>query len=271
MSRIARAYIKTSSLSYYHLISHIQDELPMLTPAEKEKLLWLLQKLSQTFFVKLLSFAIMGNHFHLLLKLQPPSPSITEGELLRRALLLFKPSTVASHPASWWLRRLLDISVFMKELNQRFSQWYNLRYGRRGHFFRDRFRSIRIEDGRWSLSASLYIDLNPVRAGLSGRVDGYRWSSYACRKAGVCGWLASLEEELGVSLKWYSEALEQMGRREREGKGKITKGQLPLLAHALSYRAEGIVYGAEAFVRKFLSGLPFRRRLKLAQEGAALA
>ncbi len=271
MSRIARTYIKTTSLSYYHIISHLQDELPMLKPSEKEKLLSLLQKLSLTFFVKILSYAIMGNHFHILVKVQPPPDNLPDQEILKRALLLFRPSTVTSHSTAWWRHRLIDISSFMKELNQRFSQWYNLRYGRKGHFFRDRFRSIRIQDQRASLAVSLYIDLNPVRAGLSLNIDGYRWNSYSSRKAGMAGWMLPLKEELGISLRDYSEALEEAGKFEKEGKGKVKEAQRPFLLHALTYRAEGVVYGAEEFVLNFLTRFPFRRRYKFIQEGMALA
>ena len=271
MSRIARIYIKTNSLSYYHLISHLQDELPMLKPSEKEKLLSLLQKLSLSFFVKILAYAIMGNHFHLLVKLQPPPDNLPDEEILRKALLLFRPSTVTSHSPAWWRQRLTDISTFMKELNQRFSQWYNLRYGRKGHFFRDRFRSIRIQDQRASLAVSLYIDLNPVRAGLSSTIDGYRWSSYSSRKAGMGSWLAPLKEELGFSLRDYSEALQEMGKIEKEGKGKVKEGQRPFLLHAFTYRAEGVVYGAEEFVRRFLTRFSFRRRYKFVYQGMVLA
>ncbi len=261
MSRIARLYTKTSSLSYYHIISHAQDELPYLTSSEKEHLLHLLETLSRTFFIGVISYAIMGNHFHIFLKVSPPA-SFSDEQVLARALKLFRPSTVFSHPASYWRARLLDISAFMKELNQRFSQWYNLRHSRRGHYFRDRFRSIRVERGVVAVAVCAYIDLNPVRAGVSRSVDGYRWGGYSARRAGAGGWLLSLEEELGMSLSEYGKMLEEVGRRKVDGKGFVKESQGSLLQHIVSYRADGLVYGSEEFVRGVLSGLPFRRRAK---------
>ncbi|GEM_PF-2482133 len=265
MARIARQLLKTPSVSYFHLISHIQDELPFFRPSEKEYLLRLLRKLSEVFTVKVISYAIMGNHFHLFVKAPGEdylSEEESEEEAVKRSLSLFRPFTVFSHSASYWKEKLSDISQFMKELNQRFSQHYNRGKGRKGHVFRDRFRSIRVEDGRAALVVSLYIELNPVRAGISKSVDSYRWTGYAARRAGDENWLLSLEDELGLDLKGFGELIEGLGKMGVEGKGKLSKEQRALVAYILMYRAEGIVYGTMSFVRKVLEHFPFRRRIK---------
>ncbi len=269
MPRVARLYLKSPS-SYYHIICRLQPELPYLTPSEKEYLLGLLRRLSSVFAIEVISYAFLGTHFHLLLKTLSPS-ELSEAEALSRALLLFRPSTVFSHPASFWRSKLTDLSEFMKELNQRFSQSYNLWHSRKGHVFRNRFRSIRLEDGKAVLVVSLYIDLNAVRAGLAKSISGYRWVSYAARRAGGGDWLLSLKDAFGLNLRSYGEVLDAVGRVEREGKGKVEENEENLLVQVVRYRAEGLFYGSEAFIGKALKKLPFRRRRKMKAGGLVLA
>ncbi len=268
MARVARHFLKFPSPTYYHLISHLQPELPYLRSSDKEYLLRLIEKLVSVFAVRLVSYAILGNHFHLLIRSEGED-KMSEAEAVERALRLYAPSIVFSRSGSYWKSRLSDISYFMKEVNQRFSQRYNWIYGRRGHVFNERFRSIVVEEAGL-LAVSLYIDLNAVRAGLSKSLSGYRWVSYAGRRAGFGGWLMGLEEAFGIGLSGYGELLEEVGRMEKEGKGKVEESERPLLEQVLRYRAEGLVYGGEIFVGKIVGRLPHKRRRKLEVFGLIL-
>jgi hypothetical protein len=83
------------------------------------------------------------------------------------------------------LRRMFNLSEFVKALKQRFAQWYNAKHGRAGHFWEARFRSVIVEDaGRALRMMSAYIDLNPVRAKVVEDPADYRWSGYAEAMAG---------------------------------------------------------------------------------------
>jgi len=66
-----------------------------------------------------------------------------------------------------FLDRMDDLSCFVGELKQRLSQWYNLRNGRSGPLWEDRFKSVLVqgEPGLLAMVAA-YIDLTAVRAGL---------------------------------------------------------------------------------------------------------
>ena len=65
------------------------------------------------------------------------------------------------------LSRMGDVSVFMKELKQRFSIWYNKSHRRYETLWAERFKSVLVEGSRSALrTVAAYIDLNPVRAGL---------------------------------------------------------------------------------------------------------
>ena len=269
MARVARTYIKFPS-AHYHIFTHIADELPYLLPSEKEHLLRLLRRLTSLFNLSLLAYAIMGNHIHLVVKTHPED-QLTDQEALRRALALYSnPAVVLSRPSSYWRSRLSDISFFAKELFQRFAQWRNLRLGRRGHGFRDRFRSVLLEGERAALAACVYVDLNPARAGLSRSAERYRWTSYAARRAGAAGWLLDMKE-LGLSLADYGEVLDAVGRMQREGKASLSEEERARLLHIVSYRGQGLVYGAEEFVGAVLAKFPHRRRVKWRGEGIVLA
>jgi putative transposase len=70
-----------------------------------------------------------------------------------------------------------DISITMKRIGVSFVWYYNLKYRTTGHLFQDRFRSENIETSKYFLTAVRYIHQNPVKAGIVGSVNEWRWSS----------------------------------------------------------------------------------------------
>jgi hypothetical protein len=77
-----------------------------------------------------------------------------------------------------YTRRMHDLSEFMKSLLERFTKWFNRTHSRSGHLWEDRFKSVIVESGVAARTVAAYIDLNPVRAGMTDDPAGYRWSSY---------------------------------------------------------------------------------------------
>jgi putative transposase len=67
----------------------------------------------------------------------------------------------------------------MRDLGQRYVQYFNRRYGRSGTLWEGRFRSCVAESSRYVLACYRYIELNPVRAGMTPHPDSYSWSSCA--------------------------------------------------------------------------------------------
>jgi len=65
----------------------------------------------------------------------------------------------------------------MRELFSRFARRQNVKYQRKGHLFGGPYRQAACFDDIYALSVSLYIHLNPVRAGLTEDPRKYRWSS----------------------------------------------------------------------------------------------
>lgn len=188
-----------SGVGYYHCVSRVVDKRLVFHGAEKEVFRSIMRKLETFCDVRIATYCLMGNHFHLLVEVPPHGslPALTPDTLLERLALLYDRATVATVAEELaraeksgnevWKRSILaryehrrgDLSVFLKELKQRVSLFMNDRLGRVGTLWEGRFRSTLIEGGeRALLTVAAYIDLNPVRAGLVSRPEDYRWSGY---------------------------------------------------------------------------------------------
>ncbi len=264
MPRIPRNFLKPrDEVSFFHLISHtVWEAHRPFSSFEKEYFLHLLRRLTQIYLVDVISYAIMDNHFHLLVKVRPGS-LLTEEEVLSRTLKLYPPGIVSSHDINYWRAKLSDVSAFMKDLKQRFAQWYNTTHRRKGHLWSDRFKSIRIEEGKALLAVAAYIDLNPVRAGLTRRIDGWRFTSYSERRALSGKWLMNIADIFnGLTLKQYAELLEEAGKLDKSNAGKIEENQEPIVLHILNYKTVGIAFGGKEFLFKLLQIIPWKRNFK---------
>ena len=69
-------------------------------------------------------------------------------------------------------------SDFMKQVGQRYAQYFNRTYSRSGAFWEGRFHSSIVGSDDYLFACHRYIELNPVRAGLCGNPSEYEWSSF---------------------------------------------------------------------------------------------
>ena len=67
----------------------------------------------------------------------------------------------------------------MRNVGQRYAQYFNKRYERRGTLWDGRYRSCLVDSANYALACYRYIERNPVRAGMVPAPAVYRWSSYA--------------------------------------------------------------------------------------------
>ncbi len=185
--------------AYYHCVSRVVDRRIVFHASEKEVFRSILRKLERFLGVRVVTYCLMGNHFHLLLEVpdKEAMPKLDAETLLELLPLLYDDVVVEqvarelelarrSGNMGWerrvlerYERRRFDLSVFLKELKQRVSIFYNRRNGRVGTLWEAPFKSVLLEDGEETLrTVAAYIDLNPVRAGLVERPEDYRWSGY---------------------------------------------------------------------------------------------
>lgn len=145
-----------------------------------------LEELGHVFSVDTAVYAILSNHYHLVVRNRPDlSAQWSDEEVVRRWWQIHpercnddgspaKPNDVeirsllADPERVMELRaRLSSISWFMKELNEYIAVKANLEDGVGGHFFQDRFSCRSLLDEGAILVCSLYIDLNEIRARLA--------------------------------------------------------------------------------------------------------
>jgi putative transposase len=114
------------------------------SPADYQMFLGLLDENSHKFGVAVHAYVLMGNHVHLL-----ATPSTEEG-----------------------------LPQMMQAVGRRYVRYFNDSQARSGTLWEGRYRSTLIETERYLLACMVYIDLNPVRAGLVQDAGDYSWSSY---------------------------------------------------------------------------------------------
>jgi len=179
MPRTARLIVKEEA-AIYHVMSHTALDGFVLKEAEKEYLLSLIKRLSSIFFTEILGFCIMGNHFHLVVRMLPDD-GFSDEQIANRYQSYYgkgfsKPRLLPGQ-IPYYRHRWACLSCFMKAIKQQFSCYYNKLHRRRGYFWGDRFKSVIVEDGQTLINCLAYVDLNPVRASLVDKPEDYRWCS----------------------------------------------------------------------------------------------
>lgn len=250
-------------VAYYHIISKIVGGEFLLKDTEKEKLLSIIKHFSSLFFVKVIGFCIMDNHFHLLIRTFADY-EVDNDELLRRLKDHKKlpDRELTESEILAYRKKYIDISEYVKAIKVTFSRWYNRHNDRSGYLWGDRFKSVLVEDGRSLLNMLAYIELNPVRAKICDRPEDYRWNSISYR-LGVGDGFLSFEGTEIRDLREYLEFLYQVGKSDRVDEmgnlqGKIEDGARPRLnifKHRVRYFTDTLVIGSKGFVedayRKF--------------------
>ena len=159
---------------------------------------------------KLHDYALMDNHFHLLV--ETPEANLSSG---------------------------------MHNLEGTYAQAFNRRHKRRGHLFGDRFKSPLVEGGGYLMEVARYIALNPVRAGMVEHPRDYAWSSYRA-KAGhetPPPWLTM------SGLYHFDRDIEQAQAGYREFV-EVAIGDAEIEKDFMSRIVGQIVFGSEQFVQK---------------------
>ncbi len=145
--RIRRIFRARNKICYPQACCHITQRAPgreLLFIEESDYLymLYLLKESAKKFAFDLYSFVLMPNHLHLLLRLTQA-----------------------------------NLSQAMKNICERYAKVFNKKYVRKGHVFCGPYRQALCFDDSYLLASSLYIHLNPLKAGLIDKLGEYRWSS----------------------------------------------------------------------------------------------
>lgn len=141
--------------------------------------------LSSVFTVDVCAYAVMSNHYHIVLHVDAArAAQLSSREVALRWLKLFsgppgvrnwlEGALLGSEEQHWveqWCAlmqtRLADISWFMRCLNEPIARLANAEDGCTGRFWEGRFKSQALLDETALLQCMTYVDLNPIRAGIA--------------------------------------------------------------------------------------------------------
>jgi putative transposase len=125
-----------------------------------------------------------------------------------------------------------NLSQGMRQLNARYSQYFNWRHDLAGHVFQGRYKAILVQREQYLLELIRYIVLNPVRAGMVRSAAEWPWSShrYTLGKLPAPGWL-NLDWLLNCFGEDRTEALARYIRFVEGGVG--APSPLKAVAHQL--------------------------------------
>jgi REP-associated tyrosine transposase len=180
---------------YYHLMNRIsgcKGEHPF-TDVDKEYGFRLLKNLTEYFLVEVISAAWMGNHFHLVVYAPGPDELPSTNVIAARHNAYYKSmkktfkyggsqmphinsrNKILCHETGL---KMIDISCFMRAYQQRFTVVYNQSRDRIGKLWANRFKSVILEKNHSLEACVLYVELNPVRAGLVESPADYRFTTW---------------------------------------------------------------------------------------------
>ncbi|HYW02960.1 MAG TPA: transposase [Gammaproteobacteria bacterium] len=132
--------------AWYHVMNHgLRNITVFPAPEDGSRFLGLLAEAVRTFGVECHAYCLMPSGYHLLLRT----------------------------PRG-------DLSRVMRQVNGVYTQWFNRAHAGDGPVFRGRYRAVLVDPDAYLLQVSRYIHRMPAEAGLVGRPEAYRWSSYRC-------------------------------------------------------------------------------------------
>jgi REP-associated tyrosine transposase len=169
----------------------------------------LLIEVSELWNVQIAAYCLMTNHYHILL--QTP-----EG----------------------------NVSRCMRHLNSLYTQRYNRRHGYDGPLFRGRYKSILVSDDSHLLQLVRYIHKNPVKAGITNKMQEYPWSSY--------------KGYLSFAKKWnwlYKDYIFDMVTPKKQGRLKdfiafMQEDDSPEVTRLFSKKKLQSLFGSESFMTR---------------------
>ena len=254
--------ISVSDTPYYHVISRCVRR-SFLCGVDKHtgqsyehRRKWIVDRIKQlasVFNIDVCSYAVMNNHYHLVLKINSTNDWPVKQVLVHWSSLCQLPPhcqryldgdqfskpelDLVYRQADKFRKRLMSISWFMKFLNQEIACRANQEDKCTGHFWESRFKSQALLDERALLTCMAYVDLNPIRAAIAKTPEGSDFTSVQERirskKTDLLPFGPGMDD-LPYCLSSYIELVEYTGRAILENKRGYIPSQLPPILKRLN-------------------------------------
>ncbi len=259
---LARKYqICVEETPYYHVISRCvrraflcgEDSVTGFSFEHRRK--WIVQRmkyLAKLFNIDVCAYAVMSNHFHLVLKVNKTTDWTEQRVLITWAGLFDLPLLCErfvrgehmSKPeldyvyrqADVYRKRLISISWFMKCLNEYIAKRANIEDKCTGHFWESRFKSQALLDERALLTCMAYVDLNPIRAAMANTPESADYTSIQERIKSKNSELLAFglgDDDLPYSLSAYLDLVDYTGRAIHAHKRGYIPPELPSILERL--------------------------------------
>ena len=219
---------------------------------------------AECFAVAIQAYAVMSNHLHVVLQLDPAVVhSWQDQDVAARWVRLFPPREDCDQARSLKERALIgnsqrmaivrhrlgNLSWLMKCLAEPIARKANHEDSCKGRFWEGRFKSQLLCGDKALLAAMAYVDLNPIRAGMTKRLDHSRHTSVHERLKSLEQKPAELQQALQpiagtlisfvpIQLAGYLELLHWTARQVRPDKSGIIPGNAPNILKQFENKSE---------------------------------
>lgn len=168
---------RMESIGFYHIINRgVERRKIYMDDEDHTKFLEILHESAEVYGFEIYSYALMNNHYHILLKTSR-----------------------------------LNLSLLMRQINSRYSIYFNRKYKRVGPLWQGRFKSWYVYDEHYLKSLVKYIEHNPNEANLSQKTGEYRWTmSSKIDKASCLNY--DLIDSTNLDLKLNKKELEEIDK-----------------------------------------------------------
>ena len=164
-----------------------------------------MEALASVFAIDVLTYAILSNHIHIVLRNRPDvAATWSDEQIAIRWLRVFPGRRIEEHLAepsdndvqmliqdkerfAKVKERLSDISWFMRALSEPIARMANRQDEVTGRFWEGRFKAQPITDEAGLLACAMYVDLNPIRAAMAETVEESQHTSAFDRIQGANG------------------------------------------------------------------------------------
>jgi REP element-mobilizing transposase RayT len=266
MPQPRKRLVSLDDTPYYHCISRcvrrafLCGKDPLTGFNFEHRRQWIVDRiklLSSVFAIELCAYAILHNHYHIVIRVNSDQArDWSDQEVAQRWIQLFSGAKVirrylagatlsateqrcVDSLVSTWRERLMDLSWYMRCLNEPIARMANNEDHCTGRFWEGRFKSQALLDERAVLACMAYVDLNPIRAAIAKTPEKSDFTSIQERilhpqNSTLRPFAEQANDDVGLpfGLKDYLELVDWAGREIKHNK----KGYIPVNTPSLLTR-----------------------------------
>ena len=275
MPQPRKRLVSLDDTPYYHCISRcvlrafLCGKDPLTGFNFEHRRQWIVDRiklLSSVFSIELCAYAILHNHYHIVIRVNSDQAGDwSDQEVAQRWIQLFSgPMVIRRYLGGailsaaerqcvdrlilTWRERLMDLSWYMRCLNEPIARMANSEDRCTGRFWEGRFKSQALLDERAVLACMAYVDLNPIRAAIAKTPEQSDFTSIQERilhpqNSSLRPFAEQANDDMGIpfSLNDYLELVDWAGREIKHNKKGYIPANTPLLLTRLHMDAAPVL------------------------------